>query len=138
MTDEAQAALVKYRWPGNVRQLSNVIERATILADDQTVSIDDLPRDVLGQASAYTARTTVPTARAPQADSDDDDNDTSLASIERAHVLDVLKSCQGNKARAARALGIHRRKLYRLLERFHNLDTTDVHASAAGVTPSEP
>jgi DNA-binding NtrC family response regulator len=41
-----------------------------------------------------------------------------LASIEKAHVLDVLRREGGNKARAARALGINRRTLYRLLERY--------------------
>ncbi|RLS40267.1 MAG: sigma-54-dependent Fis family transcriptional regulator [Planctomycetota bacterium] len=138
ITDEARNALEKYRWPGNVRQLSNVIERATILADDQVVSIDDLPRDVLGQTPAFTARTIAPAAQTSRTDSgNNDDSDTSLASIERAHVLDVLKSCQGNKARAARALGIHRRKLYRLLERFHSVEAGDGHVSAAAVSPSE-
>ena len=138
ITDEARNALEKYRWPGNVRQLSNVIERATILADDQVVSIDDLPRDVLGQTPAFTARTIAPVAQSSRTDSENnDDSDTSLASIERAHVLDVLKSCQGNKARAARALGIHRRKLYRLLERFHSVEAGDGHVSAAAVSPSE-
>lgn len=138
ITDEARNTLEKYRWPGNVRQLSNVIERATILADDQIVSIDDLPRDILGQSPAFTSRPMAPVVRMVPPDSTLlDDDDTSLASIERAHVLDVLKSCHGNKARAARALGIHRRKLYRLLERFQNLDTAATQHSAAGATSSE-
>lgn len=138
ITDEARNTLEKYRWPGNVRQLSNVIERATILADNQIVSIDDLPRDILGQSPAFTSRPMAPVVRmVPPAPTLIDDDDTSLASIERAHVLDVLKSCHGNKARAARALGIHRRKLYRLLERFQNLDTAATQHSAAGVTSSE-
>ena len=139
ITDEAREALRKYRWPGNVRQLSNVIERATILADDQVVSIDDLPREILGQTPILPAREMVPVMRSNQSAADNhDDGDTSLASIERAHVLDVLKSCQGNKARAARALGIHRRKLYRLLERFHNIDTAEGQAPAVvGAQPLE-
>ncbi|MCA9056308.1 MAG: helix-turn-helix domain-containing protein, partial [Planctomycetaceae bacterium] len=40
------------------------------------------------------------------------------ASIEKAHIMSILRKEQGNKARAARALGIHRRKLYRLIERY--------------------
>ena len=117
ITDEARAALKKYHWPGNVRQLSNVIERATILADEQLVTIDDLPRDVLG-TSPLRHHTTPQPGRSTVASSSEEAPDTGLDAMERAHVLEVLKSCQGNKARAARALGIHRRRLYRLLERY--------------------
>ncbi|RLS55755.1 MAG: sigma-54-dependent Fis family transcriptional regulator, partial [Planctomycetota bacterium] len=63
----------------------------------------------------------------------DESQDASLASIEKAHVLDVLKSMNGNKARAARALGIHRRKLYRLLERFEQAEPAGPVSSEAGV-----
>lgn len=118
---EASAVLEAYRWPGNVRQLSNVIERATILADDQTVRLEDLPRDIMnsGTHRVDTFAVAVPCVSGPaEGTPPAAENDTSLAAIERAHVMEVLRSCQGNKARAARALGIHRRKLYRLLERF--------------------
>jgi len=49
---EAMAALEQYRWPGNVRQLINVIERAKILADDRQVLLDDLPQDIIHVAEA--------------------------------------------------------------------------------------
>ncbi|MCA9033208.1 MAG: helix-turn-helix domain-containing protein, partial [Planctomycetaceae bacterium] len=45
-------------------------------------------------------------------------DDIDLASVERAHIISILRKTKGNKAKAARLLGIHRRKLYRLLERF--------------------
>ena len=102
---EARAALVTFPWPGNVRQLINALERATILADDRVITIDDLPHEVID---------------APQRDgaSLNKAGVKRLDLIERAHIIDVLHQEKGNKARAARALGIHRRKLYRLLERF--------------------
>ncbi|MCA9076786.1 MAG: sigma-54-dependent Fis family transcriptional regulator [Planctomycetaceae bacterium] len=102
---EARAALVSYPWPGNVRQLINALERAMILADDQVITVDDLPHEVVD---------------APQRDgaSLNKAGVKRLDLIERAHIIDVLHQEKGNKARAARALGIHRRKLYRLLERF--------------------
>lgn len=140
ITDEAKAALEKYRWPGNVRQLSNVIERATILADDQLVTIDDLPREVFGgpdQRTPVRAAVSTTSHSVTEADSSSEEADTSLAAIERTHVLDVLKSCQGNKARAARALGIHRRKLYRLLERFEPGETAGADHVVTEVTPAE-
>lgn len=103
--DDARAALCSYSWPGNVRQLINALERATILADDQLITLDDLPHEITEDASCNDVH--IDTAGVKRLDL-----------IERAHIIDVLRQERGNKARAARSLGIHRRKLYRLLERF--------------------
>ena len=102
---EAEALLVQYRWSGNVRQLRNVLERATILAEGRTVTLDDLPLDLVMADSVNKPDDSLP-------------HETNLESIERAHVMDVLQRCEGNKSQAARMLGIHRRKLYRLLDRL--------------------
>jgi len=104
---EARTALQNYSWPGNVRQLINALDRAMILADDGTITLDDLPREI-----AQAGSVTVPGLPSV------DDLQTDLSAVERAHIVAVLKKEKGNKARAARALGIHRRKLYRLIERF--------------------
>ncbi len=53
---EALAALERYRWPGNIRQLINAVDRAKILADNNMVRLGDLPRDVLQQAASPRAR----------------------------------------------------------------------------------
>ncbi len=134
---EARAAMNAYPWPGNVRELINVIQRATILADNQEITLDDLPREFTqvsqhNHASNQTAESpitgvtlSVPVvAGAVVADVD------SLDAIAKAHVLEVLAKNNGNKARAARSLGIHRRKLYRLLERFQ----PDAHTSELETT----
>ncbi|NQV28271.1 MAG: sigma-54-dependent Fis family transcriptional regulator, partial [Rhodopirellula sp.] len=108
ISDEARQALESYHWPGNVRQLINVIERATILARDGRVELEDLPGDILrpqSRSSAGTDSTVVSSQK--------------LEDLERAHVIKILQQNSGNKAQAARSLGIHRRKLYRLLERFN-------------------
>jgi transcriptional regulator with PAS, ATPase and Fis domain len=102
----AMQALEKYPWPGNIRQLSNAIERAKILANEGVVTMHDIPREVatfVGRAAATTST---------------DTNHNTLESVERAHVLEVLNRERGNKARAARALGLSRRSLYRLLEKY--------------------
>jgi transcriptional regulator with PAS, ATPase and Fis domain len=101
---EARHALVAYDWPGNVRQLINAIERATILADDQAIALEHLPHEV----TAGSLQLRPPVLAGVQ----------KLADLERAHIVDVLRNEQGNKSRTARALGIHRRKLYRLIERY--------------------
>ena len=115
---DARAALENYHWPGNIRQLMNALDRATVLADDHTITVDDLPCEV--------------TDRSPDAPRPVIARDTQrLDEIEKAHIVEVLEREKGNKARAARALGIHRRKLYRLLERFdlhqaeHSVSNTD-------------
>lgn len=104
---EALKAIRKYPWPGNVRQLINAIDRGKILADDHLIRLDDLPHDVADALCANHEHVTP---------SDDD-----LASVERAHVLEILKRERGNKSCAARALGVNRRSLYRLLEKY-NID----------------
>ena len=104
---EAIEALERYSWPGNVRQLINALERAKILCDSETIGLKDLPREVLSPADSQPVGNDEITAA-----TDD------LAAIQRSKVVAVLRREAGNKSKAARALGIDRRKLYRLLERY--------------------
>lgn len=109
---DALRVLETYKWPGNIRQLINVIERAKILAEDQFITTDELP-PVLLQPTAVpgsgVASTVAPLALA---------DDGTLSSIEKARIVEVMQLQQGNKSRAARMLGITRRSLYRLLEKY--------------------
>ena len=102
----AMAALERFRWPGNVRQLINAVERAKILAASETITLHDLPREIAAPAAA----------EAPHAFDGQPTDD--LAAIQRGKVVEVLRREAGNKSKAARALGIDRRKLYRLLEKY--------------------
>ena len=111
---DAQAVLEAFAWPGNVRQLSNVLQRATILADDQVVTIDDLPRDITQQPEGVS----MSSPSTPSAPKPAEPQSNRLDDLQRAHIIAVLERERGNKASAARVLGIHRRKLYRLLERY--------------------
>ena len=99
----ALEALVRYDWPGNVRELANVLERAQILAEEHVITLDDLPENL--------AASVAPVALVS-------DNPRSLREVERCHVQEVLKEEQGNKVHAARALGISRRALYRLISKY--------------------
>ncbi len=109
--DDARQVMRQFSWPGNVRQLINALERATILAEGRLITIEDLPLEVVDSSDSQDIQNRSESVRR-------------LDSMERAHIIEVLKEEQGNKARAARILGIHRRKLYRLLERFE-IDETD-------------
>jgi DNA-binding NtrC family response regulator len=101
---EALAALVRHDWPGNVRELANVLERAQILAEGQVITPDDLPEGIAAGG---------PAADGPAGDP------LHLYEAQRRHVLEVLQREKGNKVHAARALGISRRALYRLLDKYH-------------------
>ncbi len=102
--DDAMKALERYHWPGNVRQLINAIERGKIMAEDNIVRLHDLPREIMSRSASEPTSILV--------DTDD------LSSIERAKVIEVLRRESGNKTRAAKTLGIDRRKLYRLVEKY--------------------
>jgi DNA-binding NtrC family response regulator len=98
---DAMALLTRHDWPGNVRELANVIERAQILAEGAAITPDDLP-DTFRSA---------PRPAGEPAGPDD------LDAVERRHVAEVLVKAGGNKVRAAKALGVSRRALYRLLDK---------------------
>jgi len=105
--NNARQALLNHAWPGNVRQLINTLDRATVLADDHTVTMEDLPVEIVenpGRPGESFRPAPFETSR--------------LDEIEKAHIVEILERENGNKAQAARQLGIHRRKLYRLLERY--------------------
>ncbi len=101
---EALKALKAYAWPGNVRELANVLERAQILAENYVITVEDLPETVMMAAAGSQA-----TAGDPR----------HLSEVERRHVQAVLHEEKGNKVHAARVLGISRRSLYRLIEKYH-------------------
>jgi DNA-binding NtrC family response regulator len=102
----AMEALERYSWPGNVRQLINVIDRAKILSTNGTISMKELTKEL------------VTTPLPPQLSSLDVTQTDDLAAMQRGKVVEVLRREHGNKSKAARALGIDRRKLYRLLEKY--------------------
>ncbi len=107
----AMSVIQHYDWPGNVRQLQNAIDRAKIMADGITVRVQDLPHEIARDSETKMHVST---------ESDE------LATIERAKIIEVLSRESGNKTRAARALGIDRRKLYRLVEKY---EITDIEVS---------
>ena len=104
----AHAALCAYDWPGNIRELANVLERAQILAEGDTITPDDLPEN-LGRVGE-----SAPTAGEPAPVVSPDDLDR----VEQRHVADVLRRHGGNKMQAAKALGVSRRTLYRLIDKY--------------------
>jgi transcriptional regulator with PAS, ATPase and Fis domain len=105
---DAMRVLQGYDWPGNIRELANVLERAQILAESNTITIDDFPENLV------LASKPVPVAGIEQPQSGPGE----LGVIERRHIAEVLRRHSGNKVQAAKALGVSRRTLYRLIEKY--------------------
>ena len=106
---EALELLNRYEWPGNVRELENTIAHAALYARGAVITPDDLPDRIRSQERApeKTPRASDMIADLP-----------SLDQLEKRYLIHVLQSVGGSRTRAAEVLGIDRRTLYRMAERF--------------------
>jgi DNA-binding NtrC family response regulator len=98
----AQIRMAAYPWPGNIRELENVIGNACMMADGPVIDIRDLP-ETLREVSPEVIQ---------------DDSFASLEEMQKRHVLRVLEHVDGNKTRAAEILGIGRATIYQLLSKM--------------------
>jgi transcriptional regulator with PAS, ATPase and Fis domain len=123
---EAYDTLLRYHWPGNVRQLQNVIERAVVLAQGSMITRRNLPHEIV-HSTAYEPNVIQPghfaspdlaEAREAPARLLTDSQSLNLAEREKAALVAALDQCNGNKKKAAELLGIHRPTLYTKLKKF--------------------
>ena len=116
ITPEAMALLARYDWPGNIRELKNVVERMVILSSKPELDVIDLPEEIVHAAS---------TAEVEDSDTTDGDaalelpaGGTSLREMERRMVEQALERTQGNQTRAAKLLRISRDTLRYKMKKF--------------------
>ena len=102
-SEEAMARLMAYPFPGNVRELENVVERAFILCQSDRIGVEHLPSSVMQAASAISAPTTAP---------------ATIADAELQAVSAALARHNGNRTHAAAELGIHRTTLLRKMQKI--------------------
>ena len=117
VSEAAMAVLRRYPWPGNIRELENVIERAIILAKHAKLDVDDLPEEMRfrSDAPAMAVDDQEEAAKATQADARPDEAAAlkdALKTPERDIILKVLAEVRWNRSEAAKRLGIHRSTLY--------------------------
>ena len=108
LDEAAMDALRRHAFPGNVRELRNVLEHAALLADGDTISVEHLPRDCA--CAAVSGAGQVP----------DDCGILPLEVAERRYLLQTLRSFRGDRRELAARLGISERTLYRKLEAIHS------------------
>jgi DNA-binding NtrC family response regulator len=115
ISPEAMAQLIAYRWPGNIRELRHVIERAVLLAGGAPVTPAHLPFEATSSAQPARpgAATAAPATAAPAGTGAEPAPDDEAQAI-----LDVLAACGGNQSRAAKQLGMSRGALIRRLVRY--------------------
>lgn len=102
LSDKSRQLLLKYPWPGNVREMANAMERAYVMTEDEVIEPAALPSEVL--LSAYSVRP-----------------DSPLPTLDKAQeklIAEALRMTKGQKTAAAKILGIDRRRLNRLIEKL--------------------
>ncbi|MBX3471336.1 MAG: sigma-54-dependent Fis family transcriptional regulator [Planctomycetes bacterium] len=120
LADDALEVLARYPWPGNVRELRNTIERMSILAEHDLLTVEEIPGDIRAGAE-LSGDAPGDDEAAPAAEATGDAPPT-LADVERRHIEHVLGFTGGNKARAARLLGITAATLYNKLKLYKAQD----------------
>lgn len=106
-SEDALAALQRYRWPGNVRELQNVVERAVLLGKGPLIGLDDLPSQLTAGAATFSAQS-APGRTLKEA----------LEGPERQIILEVLRANDWNRNETADTLGINRTTLYKKMKRL--------------------
>ncbi len=102
---EVMEALTNYEWPGNIRELKNVVERAVLLSPADVVPLKYLPPEISKSTPRHDHIVTIPLG-------------TKLRSAEKDIILETLSSVDNNKSKAASVLGLSRKALYNKLRRF--------------------
>ncbi|HRO67340.1 MAG TPA: sigma 54-interacting transcriptional regulator, partial [Pseudobdellovibrionaceae bacterium] len=113
VSEEAMQTLIKYEWPGNIRELQNVCERLQILSDGHQIMLNDLPEHI----------------RNPEKKDDliDYDQNITIHELEKRYILKALIHFGGNKTQAANALGITIKTLYNKLHEYGEFERFAVH-----------
>jgi transcriptional regulator with PAS, ATPase and Fis domain len=100
-----KAVFLDYPWPGNIRELKSVIESAVMVSDGDYVTLSDLPMNLQQYATRHKEQIATKAIR-------------NIEEGEKTLIEEALRQTQGNKAKAAEALGISTRTLYRKIEKF--------------------
>lgn len=113
---EAMRLLEEYPWPGNVRELENTIERSVLLERDTRITPASLPAK-LREKRPCNSGPLMP---------ENDKSSLTLENLEKSHIISVLRQMGGNRAQAAKCLGINRSTLWRMMIKY-NIEDANIH-----------
>ncbi len=105
----AMEILKAYHWPGNIRELANVLERAVVLGEGRALAVGDLPQNLVPFKPSQIAPASETEAALPQ----------EIGILEKQRIIEALNKAQGNKSEAARILGLKRGTFYGKLRKFN-------------------
>jgi two-component system response regulator AtoC len=108
LSDDAMQCLMQYDFPGNIRELKNIIERVSVLSPGPAINRGDLPADLHTPRAAAIGTTVLPLSAI-------------MASAEKQCLINVLTYCSGNRTKAAGALGISRKNLWEKMK-LHGIE----------------
>jgi len=114
ISQPAQIALKSYDYPGNIRELENIIEHAMVMAENEEITLEDLPETLHPSYAIPESRYLLSQAAKPQSE---DTEELSLAELERRHIIKVFEKYK-NVSQTAEKLGISRTTLWRKLEEY--------------------
>lgn len=118
LASETKAFLEEYNWPGNIRELCNLVERLLILYPEKCVSMADLPTQFFKQPVKHEKNLTVPITAALLSEDKHFDLKRHLEKIELSFISQALKDCSWVVARAAKKLGLQRTTLVEKLRKY--------------------
>ncbi len=123
LSDEAFSLLASYHWPGNIRELENVIERAVNLAGSEKILPDNLPHNIAGNhnrrpISTVSKQNNIQASSPNDTDSEDNNSVSSIKYVEHQAIIEALTKTGGNMQKSADMLGIGRRTLYRKINKY--------------------
>ena len=122
ISDQALECMLRYSWPGNVRELRHVIERACVLCQDEVLQLKHLPEELQRPSVKEVLPISVPPPPIPQSALTDAFSATPHYLSEDEKIINALRQVNGNKAKAAKLLGVARSTLYRQMQRYNIKD----------------
>lgn len=117
ITPAAMSALEQYSYPGNIRELRNIVERMVVLARNDTLELEDVPPYVRDASSEFKSNNNA-TENTPAISLKNPVKELDMAGNERKLIEQALAAANGNRTRAAEILGISRRTLHRRLNEY--------------------